>query len=159
PSLEAHMFWAGTYRDALPIAETLADAALERGELTLAAVLLSYGSRLRTALGDLAVAERDLVRLTELAERVSSIAVEDWSSSAPTDIGARAGNCPMVVAVRSLVWFEVVYCRGTGLEWMASGASAADAAVPPPFWRAAGHAVMAVLFTFAGRDEDALRSL
>src|SRR5262249_27074521 len=37
--------------------------------------------------------------------------------------------------------------------------SAAYASVAPAYWRAAGHALDAVLFTFAGRDEDALRSL
>ena len=65
-------------------------------------------SRLRAALGDLALAERDLVRLTELAER--------------------AGNPPMVVGVRELALFEVVYCRGTGLELAASAADAVSRA-------------------------------
>src|SRR5262249_39267052 len=37
--------------------------------------------------------------------------------------------------------------------------SAAYASVAPAYWRAAGHALDAVLFTFAGRDEDALRAV
>src|SRR5262249_24579644 len=126
----------GAYRDALPLMERGTDAALELGELGLAAVCIASCSGMRTALGELALAERDLVRLTELAERV--------------------GNTPMVVGVRALASFAVFYCRGTGLE-LAASAAAAD--VAPAFWRAAAHALGAVLFTFAGRDEDALRSL
>src|SRR5262249_26122521 len=128
-SMDAHMYWAGAYRDALPPAERFADALLERGELAAAAILVALCSVLRAALGDLALAERDLVRLTELAER--------------------AGNPPFVVAVGTLAWGHVFYCRGTGLELLAS---AAYASVAPAYWRAAGHALDAVLFTFAGRD-------
>src|SRR5262249_31984402 len=112
------------------------DAALERGELATAALYVAWCSRLRAALGDLAWAERDLVRLTELAER--------------------AGNTPMVVGLRGLTSSEVFYCRGTGLElaW-----STVAAAVAPTSWRAAAPSVMAVVFTFAGRDQDALRAV
>src|SRR5262245_39366949 len=135
-SLAAHAFWAGAYRDALPLMERYADAALERGELANAAAQVAWCSRLRTALGDLALAERDLVRLTELAER--------------------AGNTPMVVGLSGLGWVDMVYCRGTGLEL---AASYADAALSPTFWRAAAHSYVAVVLTFAGRDEDALRAV
>src|SRR5262249_24082745 len=49
------------------------------------------------------------------------------------------------------------YCRGTGLEL---GASSAEAAVPAPAsWRAAQDAIFALLFTFAGRDQDTLRAV
>src|SRR5262249_45492005 len=130
------IYWAGAYRDALPLVEGLADGAIERGEFALGAVIVSLCCFLRTALGDLALAERDLVRLTELAKR--------------------AGNTPMVVAVRTFAWNQLFYCRGTGLE---RAASYADAAVAPNFLRAAEHAINAVLFTFAGRDQDALRAV
>jgi hypothetical protein len=113
-----------------------ADTALEWGELALAAMYVAWCCGLRAALGDLALAEGDLVRLTELAER--------------------AGNPPLVVAVRTFAWGYVFYCHGTGLEL---GASAAGAAVAPTYWRAAGHALDAVQLTFAGRDEDALRAV
>ena len=98
-------------------------------------------SRLRAALGDLASAERDLVRLAELAKR--------------------AGNPPFVVGMRELALFDVAYCRGTGLELGASAADAALARDDPAmrYVRAATHALAAVLFTFAGRDEDALRAV
>src|SRR5262245_35675326 len=136
-SPNAHIYWAGAYRDALPLMERRADAAVERGEVGRAALYVSGCSRLRTALGDLALAERDIVRVTELVER--------------------AGNSPLVVGFGALASFEVFYCRGTGLELAASAGSAAD--VAPAFWRAAAHALGAVLFTFAGRDEDALRAV
>jgi hypothetical protein len=136
-SLEAQINWAGAYRDALPLMERLANASLERGELALAAVQLGWCSCVRTALGDLASAERDIVRFTEVAER--------------------AGKPPFVVGMRAFARFGIVYGRGTGLELLGSAA----AAVPPgaAFWRAAWDAIMAVLFTFAGRDEDALRAV
>jgi class 3 adenylate cyclase len=138
----AQIFWAGAYRDALPLLERFADAALERGELAQAALSVAWCSRLRAALGDLASAERDLVRLTELAKR--------------------AGNPPSVVFMRETASLDVAYSRGTGLE---SGASATDAALArdDPAWRVWGrawtYALGAVLFTFAGRDEDALRAV
>src|SRR5262249_3480883 len=124
PSLAAHIFWAGAYRDALPLMERRADAVLERGELHLAAALVAYCAGLRAAIGDLASAERDLMRLAELVER--------------------AGNTPMVVCFRDRMWFEVFYCRGTGLELAGSPLSAADAAVAPAFWRAGAHSINAV---------------
>src|SRR5262249_49507356 len=129
--MDAHIYWAGAYRDALPLAERNADAALKRGELATAATCVALCSFLRTALGDLTLAELDLVRLTELAER--------------------AGNSPLVVTVRTFARGQVFYCRGTGLEM---AASYADAAVSLTYWRAAGRALAAVLLTFAGRDED-----
>src|SRR5262249_60435736 len=101
--------------------------------LAAAAILVALCSVLRAALGDLALAERDLVRLTELAER--------------------AGNPPFVVAVGTSACGPVFSCRGPGLELLAS---AAYASVAPAYWRAAGHALDAVLFTFAGGAEDAL---
>ena len=62
------IFWAGAYRDALPLMERRADAALERGELARAAMDVAVCSRLRAALGDLALAERDLVRRRRAGE-------------------------------------------------------------------------------------------
>src|SRR5262249_53924370 len=50
------------------------------------------------------------------------------------------------------------YYPGTGRELPAPAGSAA-AAVVPAFWRAAADALWAVLFTFAERDEDALRAV
>src|SRR5262249_10130119 len=117
--------------------ERAADAAREWGERANAADSIAGCSILRAALGDLAAAEQDLARVAELAER--------------------AGNPPMVVGGRALASFEVFYYRGTGLELAASAGSAA--AVVPAFWRAAADALWAVLFTFAERDEDALRAL
>src|SRR5262249_21669835 len=134
--MDAHIYWAGAHRDALPLAERNADAYLERGELAPGAMEVALCSLLRTALGDLALAERDLVRLTELAER--------------------AGNSPLVVAVGTFARGQVFYCRGTGLE---RAASHAFAAVSLTYWRAAGRAHAAVLLTFAGRDDDALRAV
>src|SRR5262249_24991206 len=95
PSVQAHIFWAGAYRDALPLMERSADAALESGELALAPGFVALCARVRMALGDLALAERDLVRLTELLER--------------------AGNPPWIVGMRDRVLGAVFYCRGTGL--------------------------------------------
>src|SRR5262249_12287414 len=89
-SLEAHIFWAGAYREALPLMERGAATALEWGELALAPALVVWCSRVRTALGDLALAERDLVRLTELVER--------------------AGNPLSVVGMHVLALGEVFYC-------------------------------------------------
>src|SRR5262249_38337516 len=71
-SLEAQIPWAGAYRKALPLRGRLANVALERGQLPLAAVQLAWCSGVRTALGDMASAERDLVRLAELAERAGN---------------------------------------------------------------------------------------
>ncbi len=137
----AHISWAGAYRDALPLAERLAHAALEQGELARAAQDVAVCSRLHAALGDLASAERDLMRVATLAKR--------------------AGNPPMVVTQRNTALFDVAYARGTGLDL---GASVADAALarddPAVRWaRAPVHSLAAVLYTFAGRDEDALRAV
>src|SRR5262249_4368273 len=66
------------------------------------------------------------------------------------------GNTPMVVGLRGIVWVDVVYCRGTGLELAASYVDTANSRTS---WRAAADAINALMFTFAGRDEDALRSL
>src|SRR5262249_56736472 len=63
-----------------------------------------------------------------------------------------------VLGLRALVWFEVFYCRGTGLE-VAGSTLDPSVAVAPFFWRAAEHSIAAVLFTFAGRDQDALRAV
>src|SRR4029453_8332153 len=136
------ILWAGTYRDALPLEERFADAAVEQGKLANAAVAVAVCSRLHAALGDLASAERDLVRFAELAKR--------------------AGNPPIVVIQRGTALFDVAYSRGTGLELGASRADASLARDDPAgrVWgRASGDAVAAVLFTFAGRDQDALRAL
>src|SRR5262249_39186789 len=97
----AQIFWAGAYRDALPLVERLADAALEQGELARAAGDVATCSRLRAGLGDLAAAERDVMRAAEL--------------------GNRAGNPPIVATMRDEAFFDVLYSRGTGLELAASG--------------------------------------
>src|SRR5262249_38210309 len=103
--------------------------------------VLGVCSRLRAALGDLASAERYLMRLAELAKR--------------------AGSPRGVVGQRNVASFDVIYSRGTGLELGASTADAARARDDPGvrFYRAAAHALTAVLYTFAGRDEDALRAV
>src|SRR5262249_6961087 len=129
-SWDAQTFWAGAYRDALPLWERGADAALGRGELAAGAGVLGVCSRLRAALGDLASAERDLMRLAELAKR--------------------AGSPRGVVGQRNVASFDVIYSRGTGLELGASTADAARARDDPGvrFYRAAAHALTAVLYTF-----------
>ena len=63
--LYAEIYWAGAYRDALRLVERVADSCLERGELARAALHVGTCSRLRAALGDLAWAEQDLVRVAE----------------------------------------------------------------------------------------------
>src|SRR5262249_46056611 len=117
------MFWAGAYRDALPLTERLAEEALERGELALAAMEVGVCSGLRAALGDLAAAERDLVRAANLAKR--------------------AGNPPHVVIQRGAALFEVAYSRGMGLELGAAIVEAALARDDPATrcYRAPTHAL------------------
>jgi hypothetical protein len=137
----AQIFWAGAYREALPLVERFADACLERGGLAPAAGAVASCSRLRVALGDLASAEGNLVRVAELARR--------------------AGNPPHVAFVRETALFDVLYCRGTGLELAASAVDRLLARDDPAtrWGRAATYSVAAVLFTFAGRDQDALRAV
>ena len=71
---------AGAYRDALPLMERHVDAAIERDDLAHAALWVGWCSRLRTGLRDLALAERDLVRLTELARALLDVACEQFQA-------------------------------------------------------------------------------
>jgi class 3 adenylate cyclase len=141
PARVAQIFQAGVYSDALPHVQRFTDTTLERGELDRAAQGMSTCSRLHSALGDLAAAERDLLRFTELAKR--------------------AGNSRSVVVGREMALFDIAYCRGTGLELGASAAERFLARDDPGMnsFRAATHALAAVLYTFAGRDQDALRAV
>jgi hypothetical protein len=133
--------WAGAYRDALPLVARQADTALARGELASAAQGLATCSRLHAVLGDLAAAERDLVRVAELADR--------------------SGNPPYVASMRQLALFDVAYARGLGLELGAAIVDEVLARDDPQmrYLRANTHALAAILFTFAGRDRDALRAV
>jgi len=135
------VFWGGAYREALPLQEHFADTCLERGELALAAGAVAFCSRLRSALGDLEFAERDLVRAAELAQR--------------------AGNPPYVIMMRGSAVFDVVWCRGVGLELGAPMMDAAIARDDPGMrhLRAGTYSVAALLFAFAGRDQDARGAL
>jgi class 3 adenylate cyclase len=138
-SVYAQIFWAGAYRDVLPLVERDADACFEGGQLSRAAWGVALGSFLRASLGDLAAAEQELLRLDELERR--------------------AGYPPAVVFMRGSVLCEILCYRGRGLEWLAP---AAESVLDDPslLWnRAAAYAYWALLLTFAGRDEDALRAV
>ena len=135
----AQISWAGAYRDVLPLVERDTDACFEGGQLSRAAWGVALGSFVRASLGDLAAAEQELVRLDELERR--------------------AGYPPAVVFMRGSVLCEILCYRGRGLEWLAP---AAESVLDDPslLWnRAAAYAYWALLLTFAGRDEDALRAV
>ena len=140
-AVNAQIAWAGAYGDALPLVQRRADAALERGELAAAAADVSVCSRLRAALGELAAAERDLARFGELAKRT--------------------GNPLHVVLGRETALFDIAYSRGMGLDLAAAAAERFLAHDDPGrrYFRATTHALAAVLYTFAGRDDDALRAV
>src|SRR5262249_56184560 len=71
-------------------------AGREGGERARAAGAVGFCSSLHAALGELASAERDLVRVAELAKR--------------------AGHPGYVIVIRQIALFDVAYSRGVGLE-------------------------------------------
>jgi class 3 adenylate cyclase/tetratricopeptide (TPR) repeat protein len=140
PDVLAH--WAGEYRRALGGADELIEHCLERGRLAQAT---TYVANLRvgmlTALGELAAAGEELARAAELLER--------------------AGNPPLVaLAVRGAM-LELAYQRGEGFETAAPLAEQLLAKSDPsaPWALAFTRSAAALLFAFAGRRDDALRTV
>ena len=118
------------------------DAYLERGELARAAVTVSACSSVRAVLGDLAVGRAG-----------SGASSPSWRSAQATLRGLSArvnSHCSMS---------SIAAAQGS--SWARPGSDVTLARDDPGArWARAGtHALAAVLFTFAGRDEDALRAV
>jgi len=67
----ALLAWAGEYREALRLVEPATATALERGQIALATLQLTWAARLHAARGDLASSLSTYARAQELYERVN----------------------------------------------------------------------------------------
>jgi len=132
---------AGEYARALAFGNQLLPLLLERGQLAVAAVLLTERAHCQSALGNLEASREAFGRASELGERV--------------------GNPPLLALVLAHVQLDHAFTRGEGYGLLLPGIEqllAKDA--PENRWvRSLEWADAARSYAYEGRRDDALRAL